>query len=74
MILQILLIAALITLIIAQLKKADVYLALIKGFMIGILYHKEQYEDGIDEHTIQCLIGIVNLTVRWENEQTGLDL
>lgn len=73
MILQILLVAALIILLIAQLKRADVYIALIKGFMLGILYHKEQYDDGFDEYTIQCLIGIVNLTVKWEREQTGLD-
>lgn len=71
MILQALLITALLTLIIGQLKNADIYIALIKGFMIGALFHKEQYDDGFDEYTIQVLIGIVNLTVKWERAHNG---
>ena len=57
-------------LIIGQVKGADIYLALIKGFMLGALFHKEQYDDGYDEYTLQCVIGFINVTVKWE-EQTG---
>ena len=57
-------------LIIGQFKRADIYLALIKGFMLGALFHKEQYDDGYDEYTLQCVIGFINVTVKWE-EQTG---
>lgn len=57
-------------LIIGQVKRADIYVALIKGFMLGALFHKEQYDDGYDEYTLQCVIGFINVTVRWE-EQTG---
>lgn len=57
-------------LIIGQFKRADIYVALIKGFMLGALFHKEQYDDGYDEYTLQCVIGFINVTVRWE-EQTG---
>ena len=71
MILKVLLILAVTALIIAHKKRAEVQLALIKGFMLGGLYHKEQYDDGFNEYTIQVLIGIVNLTVKWERERTG---
>lgn len=57
-------------LIIGQVKRADIYVALIKGFMLGALFHKEQYDDGYDEYTLQCVIGFINVTVKWE-EQTG---
>lgn len=57
-------------LIIGQFKRADIYVALIKGFMLGALFHKEQYDDGYDEYTLQCVIGFINVTVKWE-EQTG---
>ena len=57
-------------LILGQFKRADIYVALIKGFMLGALFHKEQYDDGYDEYTLQCVIGFINVTVKWE-EQTG---
>lgn len=62
---------ALVTLLIGQIKGAEIYIALIKGFMVGFLYHKEQYDDGFNEYTLQCLMGVVNLTVKWEREQSG---
>jgi len=62
---------ALIVLLIGQINKADIYVALIKGIMVGFLYHKEQYDDGFDEYTLQCLLGIVNITVKWEKERNG---
>lgn len=66
MILIILLIITTIFVIIGQVKHADIYIALIKGFMMGFLYHKEQYDDGFDEYTLQCCIGLINVTVKWE--------
>ena len=41
----ILLFVTLFTLIIGQIKKADIILSPIMGIMFGFLYHKEQYED-----------------------------
>lgn len=70
MIIIILLLITTLFLIIGQVKRADIYVALIKGFMLGALFHKEQYDDGYDEYTLQCVIGFINVTVRWE-EQTG---
>lgn len=66
MILIILLIITTIFVMIGQVKHADIYIALIKGFMMGFLYHKEQYDDGFDEYTLQCCIGLINVTVKWE--------
>lgn len=51
---------------IGHIKNADIYIALIKGIMIGFLYHKEQYDDGFDEYTLQCCVGFINVTVKWE--------
>lgn len=70
MIIIILLLITTLFLIIGQVKRADIYVALIKGFMLGALFHKEQYDDGYDEYTLQCVIGFINVTVKWE-EQTG---
>ena len=70
MIIIILLLITTLFLIIGQVRRADIYVALIKGFMLGALFHKEQYDDGYDEYTLQCVIGFINVTVRWE-EQTG---
>ncbi len=73
MILIVLLILTTIFVMIGQYKNADIYIALIKGFMLGALFHKEQYDDGFDEYTLQCVIGFINVTVKWEQQQTGLD-
>ena len=71
MILIILLFITTIFVMIGQFKNADIYIALIKGFMLGALFHKEQYEDGFDEYTLQCLIGFINVTVKWEQKRIG---
>ena len=71
MILIFLLIVTTIFVMIGQFKNADIYIALIKGFMLGALFHKEQYEDGFDEYTLQCLIGFINVTVKWEQKRIG---
>lgn len=66
MILIILLVLMTIFVMIGHVKNAEIYIALIKGIMIGFLYHKEQYDDGFDEYTLQCCIGFINVTVKWE--------
>lgn len=57
-------------LIIGQIKKADIILSPIIGIMFGFLYHKEQYEDE-DEYTLQCVIGVISITVIWINQLDG---
>lgn len=71
MIIKILLLLTTIFLVIGTFKRADIYIVLLKGFMVGALYHKEQYDDGFDEYTLQCMLGIISFTVRWEREQSG---
>ena len=68
----ILLLVALFTLIIGQIKKADIILSPIMGIMFGFLYHKEQYEQE-DETTLQCLLGVISITVIWINQPNGLE-
>jgi hypothetical protein len=64
-ILYVLLIATIIILIIGQLKNADIVVGLIKGFMFGVLYHEEEYEDNTKDYTLQCLIGFISVNVMW---------
>jgi len=71
LIIKILLLLTTIFLVIGTFKRADIYIVLLKGFMVGALYHKEQYDDGFDEYTLQCMLGILSFTVRWEREQSG---
>jgi|TARA_B100001094_G_scaffold74985_1_gene71373 hypothetical protein len=68
LIIIILLLITTLFLVIGQVKGADIYIALIKGFMLGALFHKEQYDDGYDEYTLQCVIGFINVTVKWEQQ------
>ncbi len=49
---------------IAHYNKAEIIITIIKGFMIGALYHKEQHQKET-EITLQCLLGIFSLTVIW---------
>lgn len=65
-----LLLVWLLFMVIAQIKKADVILSPIIGIMFGFLYHKEQYEDE-DEYTLQCVIGVISITVVWINQLNG---
>ena len=71
MIIKVLLLLTTSFLVIGTFKRADIYIVLLKGFMVGALYHKEQYDDGFDEYTLQCMLGFISLTVRWEREQSG---
>jgi hypothetical protein len=65
-----LLIVAFVFVIIGHNKGADVYISPIKGIMFGFLYHKEQETQG-DEYTLQCLLGVISITVIWINQQNG---
>ena len=57
-------------LMIGQIKNADIILSPVIGIMFGFLYNKEQLEDG-QEITLQCLIGVISITVIWINQQNG---
>jgi len=65
MIAYILLGIATLFLVIAQLKNADVVIGPIKGFMVGFLYHSEEYDDDTIDYTLQCLLGVISLNVTW---------
>jgi hypothetical protein len=45
---------------ISNTHKADVYIAFIKGFMVGALYNKDE-----DEITIQLCLGMLTFTAIW---------
>ena len=68
----ILMIVAFVFLIIAQVNNAEIILSPVIGIMFGFLYHKEQYEQE-DETTLQCLLGVISITVIWINQQDGLE-
>jgi hypothetical protein len=52
-------------LIIGQIKNADIIIAPIMGFMVGVLYNKEYFEDGTCDTTLQCAVGFITLSVVW---------
>ena len=64
-ILYILLIAVTIILIVGQFKNAEIIVGLIKGFMVVILYHEQEYDDNTIDYTLQCLIGFISVNVIW---------
>jgi hypothetical protein len=66
----ILVVIAFIFIIIAQVKKAEVIISPIIGFVIGSLYNRDLYEDE-EEVTLQCLLGVISITVIWINRQSG---
>jgi len=65
LILYILLIATTLILIIGQLKNAEIIIGLIKGFMLGVLYHEQEYDDNTVDYTLQCIIGFISINVIW---------
>ena len=65
-----LMLVAITFLVIGQIKNADIILSPVIGIMFGFLYNKEQLEDG-QEITLQCLIGVISITVIWINQQNG---
>lgn len=70
MLLGLLMIIALAYLIIGHRKNADIILSPVIGMMFGFLYSKEQLEEG-NEITLQCVIGVISITVIWINHQDG---
>jgi len=68
-----LLVIGLAFMVIGQINNAEIILSPIIGMMFGFLYNKEQLDEGY-EITLQCLIGVVSITVIWTNNQTGLEL
>ena len=65
-----LLIICAIYLIIGQVKNADVFISPVIGMMFGFLYSKEELEEG-NEITLQCLLGVISVTVIWVNLHNG---
>jgi hypothetical protein len=65
-----LLIVALVFIVIGHIKKAEIIISPIKGFMFGFLYHKEEYIEE-DEYTLQCLLGVISVNVIWKNLPNG---
>ena len=65
-----LLIICAIYLIIGQVKNADVFISPVIGMMFGFLYSKEELEES-NEITLQCLLGVISVTVIWANPHNG---
>lgn len=48
-------------------KNATFIVSLVKGFMFGGLYNKDEYpEDEISEHTVQFCFMFITITMIWE--------
>lgn len=51
----------------AIINNATIIVSLVKGFMFGGLYNKDEYpEDKISEHTIQFCFLFITITMIWE--------
>jgi hypothetical protein len=49
-------------------KNATFIISLVKGFMFGALYNKDEYpEDEVSEHTIQFCFIFLTITMVWES-------
>ena len=57
---------------IGQLNNAEIMVAPILGVVLGALYSKQAYEEEESvEHTLQCCIFFISLTVVWETASNG---
>ena len=70
MLIGLLMVVCLAYLIIGQINNAEIILSPVVGIMFGFLYSKEQLEQG-NEITLQCVIGVISITVIWINRQNG---
>jgi len=70
MLIGLLMVVCLAYLIIGQINNAEIILSPVIGIMFGFLYSKEQLEQG-NEITLQCVIGVISITVIWINQQNG---
>jgi hypothetical protein len=51
----------------AVLNNATFIISLVKGFMFGALYNKDEYqEDEVTEHTVQFCFMFLTITMIWE--------
>lgn len=67
---QVICVVALIVLLYARYVEAEISIAPVLGLMLGSLYSYTDYDDG-REHTLQCLIIFVAITVQWTTTQDG---
>lgn len=65
-----LMLVSLTFLIIGQIKNAEIIISPIVGIMFGFLYNKEKYKED-QEITLQCLLGIICITVIWISPLDG---
>jgi hypothetical protein len=70
MLIGLLMVVCLAYLIIGQINNAEIILSPVIGIMFGFLYSKEQLEQG-NEITLQCVIGVISVTVIWINQHNG---
>lgn len=70
MLIGLLMVVCLAYLVIGQINNAEIILSPVIGIMFGFLYSKEQLEQG-NEITLQCVIGVISITVIWINHQNG---
>ena len=70
MLIGLLMVVCLAYLVIGQFNNAEIILSPVIGIMFGFLYSKEQLEQG-NEITLQCVIGVISITVIWINHQNG---
>ena len=51
----------------AVVRNANFIVSLVKGFMFGALYNKDEYEEEeISEHTVQFCFMFITITMIWE--------
>jgi membrane-bound ClpP family serine protease len=58
-----------IFIVIGYKNKAEILISPIKGFVIGALVNDETFiedDNTSTEYTLQCLIGVISITVIWE--------
>jgi hypothetical protein len=62
------LLTILASLIYAVYSGSTIIITLIKGFMVGALYNKDEHED-FDAHTVQFCLAILTITILWNTEE-----
>lgn len=60
-------IIAVLFLLVGEFTKANITIAPIIGVVAGFLYSRSDYDDAV-EHTLQCCIFIVSITVTWDTK------
>ena len=65
MIAYILLAIATIFFLIGHMRKAEISISPVIGFMMGFLYSTQEFEDDTYDTTLQCVLGFISLSVVW---------